>query len=91
MLIGWYLRESTMKTQKRWISFIPLILLLTTACTNNDQPTYTISKKGTILVEENFNVIHVYGFSDNRELARQLTDFLNETEPDAYFYFETVK
>ncbi len=80
-----------MKTQKRWISFIPLILLLTTACTNNDQPTYTISKKGTILVEENFNVIHVYGFSDNRELARQLTDFLNETEPDAYFYFETVK
>lgn len=80
-----------LKTQKRWISFIPLILLLTTACTKNDQPTYTISKKGTILVEENFNVIHVYGFSDNRELARQLTEFLNETEPDAYFYFETEK
>jgi len=49
---------------------------------------YTIARKGALLRDENFDVILVHGFNDNREIARQLTDFLNQSEPTTYFYFE---
>ena len=75
---------------KMWklISLVLLVLFFSTACSKNDHPTYTISRKGVLLTQENFDVIHVYGFSDNREIARQLTEYLNETEPNTYFYFQ---
>ena len=48
--------------------------------------TWRGSLRGVILQDEYFDVIHVYGFSDNQEVARQLTEFLEQEEPDAYFY-----
>ena len=49
---------------------------------------YTISRKGALLRDENFDVVLVHGFNDNREIARQLTDFFNQSEPNTYFYSE---
>ena len=51
-------------------------------------PVYTISRKGALLSDENFDMLLVYGFNDNREISRQLTEFLNQSEPNTYFYFE---
>ena len=49
---------------------------------------YTVARTGAWVRNENFNVVLVYGFNDNREVARQISDFLNQEEPNTYFYFE---
>lgn len=49
---------------------------------------YTIARQGALLRDENFDVVLVHGFNDNREIARQITDFLNMSEPNTYSYFE---
>ena len=65
-----------------------LAFCLLASCTDPKEfpPTYTIARKGVFLTEENFDVANVYGFSDNREVARQISEFLNKKEPDTYFY-----
>jgi hypothetical protein len=64
-----------------------LVLSMMSACSNETHDTYTIARKGEFLRHENFDVIHVYGFSDNGEVARQITAFLNESEPETYHYY----
>jgi len=49
---------------------------------------YTIARKGELLRDQNFDMVLVHGFNDNREIARQITDFLNQSEPNTYFFFE---
>jgi hypothetical protein len=51
--------------------------------------TYTISRSGVLLGDERFDVVHVYGFVDNGEIARQITEFLNQSEPNTYHYQPT--
>ena len=65
---------------------IPLWLL--SGCKGEEIKTYTIARKGVLISEENYDVIHVYGFVDNQEVASQLTDFLNSSEPNTYHYHE---
>jgi len=59
-----------------------------TVDTPDGHTVYTVARKGALLREENFKVILVHGFNDNREVARQITGFLNQSEPNTYFYFE---
>lgn len=71
------------------LTFLTASMLI--SCSNWSEPeqtTYTIARKGVLLSDENFNVIHVYGFVDNREISRQIAEFLNQSEPNTYFYFE---
>ena len=77
-----------MKLSQLAIVSVSMLLTLTT-CSNDQQDTYTIARKGVLLQSENFDVIHVYGFSDNREVARQISTFLNESEPETYDYYKT--
>lgn len=49
-----------------------------------DVDTYTISRSGALYQEEQFDVVDVYGFSDNRAVAQEIADFLNESEPNTY-------
>ena len=57
-------------------------------CSAESNPTYKIARKGVVITEKNFDVVHVYGFIDNREVAQQITSFLNKSEPDTYHYYE---
>ena len=49
---------------------------------------YTVARKGAFFPDENFDVVLVHGFNDNRDMAREIADFLNQEEPNTYFYFE---
>ena len=49
---------------------------------------YTIARRGVLLSDENFDVVLVYGFIDNREIARQITDYMNQSEPETYLFYE---
>lgn len=49
---------------------------------------YKISRPGGINRDENFDVALVYGFNDNRVVAQQLVEFLNQEEPNTYFFSE---
>jgi len=63
------------------------LLVVLHACSNElEQETYTIARKGMLFQDENFDVIHVYGFSGNEEVAREITDFLKQSEPKTYHY-----
>jgi hypothetical protein len=67
---------------------IGVVMLAFVACQDNRPDTYTIARKGVFYPEENFDVIHVYGFSDNQEMAREIAGYLNESEPDTYNYYK---
>lgn len=63
---------------------------LLSGCENQSEikfETYTISRAGMIFPEEQFDVIDVYGFSDNRAMAEEITAFLNKQEPGTYRYY----
>jgi len=49
---------------------------------------YTIWRPGGFISDENFDVALVYGFNDNRVVARQIVEFLNQEEPNTYFFSE---
>jgi hypothetical protein len=49
-----------------------------------ENPTYTISKKGEYFTDRQYDVIHVYGFGDNRMVAEDIVEFLNREEPRTY-------
>ena len=49
---------------------------------------YSVTRKGAFFPDENFDVVLVHGFNDNRDMAREIADFLNQEEPNTYFYFE---
>ena len=66
-----------------------LVLSILVACSDKTHETYTIARKGVLIQNEYFEVIHVYGFLDNLEIAREITDFLNESEPKTYNYYQT--
>jgi len=75
------------------VTFLLIVVAIATilsiaACSEDAPSTYRIARKGVLITEENFDVIHVYGFIDNREIARQITDFLNRSEPNTYHYYE---
>lgn len=65
------------------------ISFLIVSCNSDKVDTYTISRSGVLLPGETYDVIHVYGFSDNRFVASQITDFLNKEEPNTYNYHIT--
>ena len=65
-----------------------LVVSLASCTTEPEHSTYTISRQGVLTREERFDVVHVYGFSDNGEVARQITEFLNESEPNTYSFEE---
>ena len=50
----------------------------------NENPTYTISRKGDFYTDQQYDVIHVYGFGRNREVAEEITNSLNRSEPNTY-------
>ena len=33
-------------------------------------------------------LVLVHGFNNNRDMAREIADLLNQEEPNTYFYFE---
>ncbi len=49
---------------------------------------YTIWRPGGFISDENFDVAVVYGFNDNRVVAQQIVEFLNQEEPNTYFFSE---
>jgi len=49
---------------------------------------YAIARKGEFIRDENFDVVLVHGFNNNREIARQLTDYFNQSEPETYHFYE---
>jgi hypothetical protein len=51
---------------------------------------YKISRPGGLVREENFDVMLVYGFNDNRIVGQQIVGFLNQEEPDTYFLTEVT-
>ena len=69
-------------------ALVSLGLVSCSESAHSETETYTIYKKG-ILIQETIDVIHVYGFADNREVAREMTDFLNNSEPNAYYFEES--
>ena len=70
---------------KSVLIFLCCCCIFISACTENtDHPTYTITRKGVMFDNEHFDVVHVYGFSNNEEVARQITEFLNQEEPNTY-------
>ena len=77
-----------MKNDRFMVIGLLLVTLTIIGCSNDSHPTYKISRKGVLIKEKKFDVIHVYGFVDNREIALQITTFLNKAEPDTYHYYE---
>ncbi|MCP1674517.1 hypothetical protein J2T57_001619 [Natronocella acetinitrilica] len=47
---------------------------------------YTISRSGVMFQDEQFDVVDVYGFSDNQAMAREIAEYLNRQEPNTYRY-----
>ena len=64
-----------------------LALLAAAGCKDEGVDTYTIARKGVILQDEDFEVIHVYGFVNNRDVADQITEFLDKSEPQTYYFY----
>ena len=56
--------------------------------TSEGHAVYKIWKHGEIIQNENYDVALVYGFGDNRFVAEQIAEFLNQEEPNAYFVYE---
>lgn len=73
---------------------IPIIIILffvvgSIGCSDGDQyeiiaykdhDTYMISRQGEISVSEEFDTIFVFGHTDNRLIAEELTEYLNKNE-----------
>lgn len=78
-----------MKNTQLAIVGLLLVILTMVGCSKDSHPTYKIARKGAFYQEENFDVVHVYGFTDNREVALQITSFLNKSEPNTYHYYES--
>lgn len=51
-----------------------------------DQPAYMISGKGDFS-NERFDTVFVFGHIDNESVAKELTQYLNEQEPDEPFRY----
>ena len=77
-----------MKNIIKFLIGISLVFLII-SCNSETVDTYTISRSGVLMQDETYDVIHVYGFSDNRFVASQITDFLNNEEPNKYNYQKT--
>jgi len=80
--------EMSMNNFIKFLIGISLTFLII-SCNSENVDTYTISRSGVLLQDETYDVIHVYGFSDNRFVASQITDFLNKEEPNTYNYHKT--
>ena len=52
----------------------------------NENPTYTIYKKGKYFKDRQYDVIKVYGFGNNDLLAREILETLNKEEPNMYHF-----
>ena len=53
-----------------------------------DHAVYKISRRGAFFRDENFDVVLVYGFNDNRSVAQEMVESLNREEPNTYFFSE---
>jgi len=82
----------------RFVILNLLFLGFLVACSNDEHyefayenpsgyETYTISRRGEFYPEQDYGVIFVYGSVDNGGLAKEITDYLNESDPDAYHSF----
>ena len=79
--------------RKPFLLFLCLLGSLT-ACSNDlseNNPTFTISKKGDYYKNREYDVIYVYGFGRNEEVAKSITRFLNQSEPNTYRFYENKK
>ena len=74
------------KMKKRKLDLLSILILffgvLLVGCEEkNEVPTFVIERQGEFYPDEYFEVVEVYGFSDNEAMARELTDYLRSTEP----------